>query len=106
MPRIQAVRELEISPKQEDREAEKNDTMIQSVDDPQPELCAGEKFISLAEDIQLRVAIQYAGGYKLVEDTDDEWGKHSENDVVQGQRPRLVGDLAGEVVEERVLCEE
>jgi hypothetical protein len=39
----------------------------------------------------------------LVEDPNNERRQDGENDIVHGQRPRLVGDLSGKVVEERVL---
>ena len=51
----------------------------------------------------MRIPIQDAGGDKLVEDANDERRQDRENHVIQRQRPRLVGNLSGEVVEERKL---
>jgi hypothetical protein len=77
--------------------------VVQCVRDPQPECRLREEHVTLAEHIQLWVPVEDAGGDKLVEDTYDQRREDSEDHVVQGQRPRLVGDLAGEVVEERIL---
>ena len=68
--------------------------MIQRVADPQPELRAREERVALAEHVELGVAIEDAGRYELVEDTDDERGKEGEEDVVKRERPGLVGDLS------------
>jgi hypothetical protein len=57
----------------------------------------------LAKPVELRVAVEHAGRDELVEDADDKRREDRKDDVVQRERPRLVGDLARKVVEERVL---
>ena len=66
----------------------------------QPDLRAREGRIALAEHVELGVAIEDAGRYELVEDTDDERGKEGEEDVAKRERPGLVGNLPREVVKE------
>ena len=78
-------------------------TVVQRVRDPEPEGGFCKERILLTEGVELRVTIQDSGGDELIKDPDDEGRQNGENDVVQGQRPRLVRDLSGEVVEERVL---
>lgn len=111
---------LEVSPEQDDRETEQNlleyeyilevkqlcrtyNTVIQRVPDPQPELRSCEERIALAEHVQLGIPVEDASGDELVEDTDDKRGENGEDDIVQGECPRLVGNLPREVVEEREL---
>jgi hypothetical protein len=40
----------------------------------------------------------------LVEDTDNEWRKDGEEDVVEGESPGFVGDLSREIVKEGKLA--
>ena len=77
--------------------------MVQRVRDPEPESGFREEYILLAQGVELRIPIQDAGGDELVKDADNERRQDGENDVMQGQRPRLVGNLPREVIEERVL---
>ena len=78
-------------------------TVIQRINDPKPELCACEERVALAEHVELRVAIQDTCGHELVEDPDNERREEGEEDVVERERPGLVGDLPREIVEERIL---
>jgi hypothetical protein len=59
-------------------------TMEQRISKPHPKCGLREESVFLSERVQLRVSIQYPGRDKLVEDTDDEWRKHGEDNVVQG----------------------
>ena len=77
--------------------------MVQSVADPQPELCPREERILLSKHVELRVAVKDSCGDELVENTDDKGRKDGEEDIVQRERPRLVGNLPREVVEEGIL---
>ena len=77
--------------------------MVQSVADPQPELCPREERILLSKHVELRVAVEDSCGDELVENTDDKRRKDGEEDIVQRERPRLVGNLPREVVEEGKL---
>jgi hypothetical protein len=122
MPGIQTVGLFEVSPEHDDREpkrdlhnttkserakntklTETDQTVVQRVHDPEPESGLCEERILLAQGVELRIPIQDTGGDELVKDADDERRQDGENDIVQGQRPRLIGDLSGEVVEERIL---
>lgn len=80
-----------------------HDTVIECIADPQPKGRLREELVPLPELVQLRVAIQESRRDELVEDTDDERREDGEDDIVQRERPGLVGDLTGEVVEEGVL---
>ena len=77
--------------------------MVERIADPEPKCRLREELVPLPELVQLRVAIQESRGDELVEDTDDEGWEDGEDDVVQRERPGLVGDLTGEVVEEGIL---
>ena len=77
--------------------------MVERIADPKPEGRLRKELVPLPELVQLRVAIQESRGDELIEDTDDEGREDGEDDVVQRERPGLVGDLTGEVVEEGIL---
>ena len=79
------------------------DAVEQRVPNPQPELGTCEERVLLAEHIELRVPVEDTRGHELIEDTDNEGRQEGEHDIVEGKCPRLVGDLPGEVVEERKL---
>jgi hypothetical protein len=51
----------------------------------------------------LRISVKHPRGYELVEDTDNERWKDSEDDIVEGKSPGLVGNHARETVEEGEL---
>ena len=78
-------------------------TVIEGVEDPEPKRGLCEERVLLPEHVELRIAIEDAGRDELVKDADDERREDGEDDVVQGQGPGLVRDLARKVVEERVL---
>ena len=78
-------------------------TVIERVEDPEPKRGLCEESVLLPEHVQLRIAVEDARRDELVKDADDEWREDGEDDVVQGQGPRLVRDLARKVVEEREL---
>jgi hypothetical protein len=84
-------------------DVETHQTVIERVDDPEPECLGREEVVLLAELVQLGVPIEHSCADELVEDSDDERGQEGEDDVVERERPRLVGDLTREVVDERVL---
>lgn len=77
--------------------------MIQSIRHPQPERSLGEELILLSKDVQLWISIQYSGGHKLVENTNDNRRENGEDYIVQRQGPGFVRNLSREVVEEREL---
>ena len=77
--------------------------MVEGIADPKPECRLREELVPLPELVQLRVAIQESRGDELIEDTNDERREDGEDDVVQRERPGLIGDLTGKVVEEGVL---
>jgi hypothetical protein len=77
--------------------------VVDGVDDREPKGLWREEVVLLAEPVELRVAVEHAGRDELVEDADDKRREDRKDDVVQRERPRLVGDLARKVVEERVL---
>lgn len=82
---------------------ETHQTVVERVDDPKPECLGREEVVLLAELVQLGVSIEHSCADELVKDSDDERGQEGEDDVVERERPRLVGDLTREVVDERVL---
>jgi len=51
----------------------------------------------------LGISVEEAGGDELVEDAEGEGWKNGEEDIVEGERPGLVDDGAGEAVLEGVL---
>ena len=57
--------------------------MIQSIRHPQPERSLGEELILLSKDVQLWISIQYSGGHKLVENTNDNRRENGEDYIVQ-----------------------
>lgn len=59
----------------------------------------------LAELVELRVAVEEAGGDKLVEDAHDEGRKDGEKDVVERESPGFEDDLTRKGVLERVLIQ-
>lgn len=77
--------------------------MVEAVEDPGEEGVHLEEDALLAELVELGVAVEKAGGDELVEDAHDQWWEDGEEDVVEGERPGFVDDLAGEAVLERVL---
>ena len=121
MPRILAIRLLEVSPEQDDREAiqelrrflvshtpasrapiSTHQTVIQRIANPQPERRLGEEDVPLSEAVKLRVPVEDACRDELIEHADDDGRQDREEDIVERQRPRLVCDLARVSVEERV----
>lgn len=77
--------------------------MVERVGHPKPEGLCREEVIPLSEPVELRVALHHPRADELIKDSDYEGRQESEDHVVEGQRPRLVGDLPREVVEEGVL---
>lgn len=77
--------------------------MIESIDDPRPETGDLEKHSFLAQLIELRISIQQSRRDKLLNNSQDERGKHREDDVVERECPGFVDDLAGERVLEGEL---
>ena len=57
--------------------------MIEAIRDPGPERVHLEEDALLAELVQLRVAVEEAGGDKLVKDAHDEGRKDGKKDVVE-----------------------
>lgn len=72
--------------------------VIQSVSDPQPESLLGEERVLLAEHVQMRVTVENTSRDELIKYANNEWRKDGKEDVVEGERPRFIGDLTGEVV--------
>lgn len=77
--------------------------MIKRIGDPKPERCAGEEDVLLAEHIELGIPIQDSGRNELVENSDNERRKDSEQNIVEGKGPGLVCNLTREIIEERKL---
>lgn len=50
-----------------------NKAMIQSIDNPHPELSLREERVPLTEGIKLRVAVQDAGRDELIKHSNDDW---------------------------------
>lgn len=79
--------------------------MVKAVRDPSPEGVHLEEDALLAELVELRVAVEQAGGDELIKDTHDEGRKDGEEDVVEGKGPGFEDDLARKGVLERILIE-
>lgn len=58
-------------------------TMVESVADPLPECHRGKETVGLSELIQLGVPIEHPRGDELVENTDDQRRKDSEDNIVE-----------------------
>ena len=102
--RVLAVVLQVISAEDETRERKEHDTVVEGIADPVEERHGREEVVLLPELVQLRVSVEHSGRDELVEDTDNEGWEDREDDVVVGHRPAFEGDLAGEVVEPRVLA--
>lgn len=77
--------------------------MIEAVRDPGEEGVHLEEDTTLRELVELRVAVQEAGGDKLIKDAEDERWEDCKEDIVEREGPGLGNDLAREGVLERVL---
>lgn len=77
--------------------------MVERIADPLPKCHGREEAVRLSKLIELRVSVQHSGRDELVKDTDDEWRKDSEHDVVERPCPGFVNDLSRVVVEQRIL---
>ena len=77
--------------------------MVEAVEDPGEEGMHFEEDALLAELVELRVAVEEARGYELVEDAEDEWREDGEEDVVEGEGPGFEDDFAGKGVLKGVL---
>jgi len=80
-----------------------DERVVEAIGYPGPEGRHLEECAFLAELVQLRVAVKEAGGDELVENADGERRGNREEDIVEGERPRLEDDLARIIVEKRVL---
>ena len=85
------------------REEVGEEGVVEAVADPGEEGVHAEEGALLAEAVELRVAIEEAGGDKLVEDAHDQGRKDGEEDIVEGEGPGFVDDFAGEGVLEGIL---
>ena len=77
--------------------------MIEGIPDPIEERDRREEVVLLSELVQLRISIQRASRDELIEDTDDERGKNSEDDVIVGHRPAFKRYLSRKIIEPGVL---
>lgn len=80
-----------------------NERVVERIDDPvckNPDL---EELVLLSNRVELRITVEESRRDELVQDTDDQGWENSVENVVKGQRPRLVNDLSGEYVLECVL---
>lgn len=77
--------------------------VVRGVDDPLARDSELEEVVLLAHHVELRVTVKEPGGDELVKDTKSQRGQDSEEDVVQGQQPRLKDDLTREDILESVL---
>jgi hypothetical protein len=57
--------------------------VVESVDNPHPELRSREELILLTQNIQLRIPVQNSCRYELIKHSDDQRWKNSEHDVVE-----------------------
>ena len=77
--------------------------MEEAVDDPADKGVVSEKDVLLPKSIELRISVEESRRDELIEDAHGEGRRHGEEDIVEGERPRLVNDLSGEGILERVL---
>lgn len=77
--------------------------MVQGVTNPKPKRGFCEKLVLLSQDVQLRVSVQEPCRHELIEDSNNKGRQYRKHHVVQGECPRLVGNLSWEVVEEGIL---
>ena len=77
--------------------------MVEAVCDPGDEGVHAKEGAALTKLVELWVAVEEAGGDELVVDAHDKRGKHSEEDVIEGEGPGFVDDFAGEGILEGVL---
>lgn len=68
--------------------------MVKSISYPGEEGVHAEEGAFLAKKIELRVTVEKSGRDKLITDPHCKGGQNCEEDVVEGQRPGLVDDLA------------
>ena len=80
-----------------------HDAMIKRIANPQPERSFRKERVRLSEHIQLGISVKDARWDKLIEDADDKRGEECEKNIIKWQSPWFVGDLAGEIIEERKL---
>ena len=77
--------------------------VVEAICDPGPEGMHLEEDALLAESIELRIAVEEAGGDELVEDAHDKRRENGEEDVIEGKSPGFEDDLTREGVLEGVL---
>ena len=121
MARIVTPWLFQVSPKQNDGETEGDlqkinkiinrsiegrcayDAMVKRIANPQPERGFRKERVRLPQHIQLGISVKDARWDELIEDADDKRGEEREQDIIKWQSPWFIGDLAGEVIEERKL---
>ena len=67
--------------------------MVEAIEDPGKERVHLEEDPFLPQLVELRVSVEESGGNELVEDTHDKRRKDCEEDVIEGEGPRLKNDL-------------
>lgn len=67
---------------------------------------SSHEFVLLTQFVQFRVAIEHASSDELVEDSEHDWRKNREDDVVEREGPALFKYLARERVLEGKLSRE
>ena len=58
--------------------------MVEGIDNPIAEDPDFEEFVLLANRVELWIPVEEAGGYKLIQDTDNERREHGEKHIVEG----------------------
>ena len=77
--------------------------MVEAIEDPGKEGMHFEEDAFLAELVELRVAVEEAGGDELVKDAHDQGGKDGEENVVEGEGPGFEDDFARKGILEGIL---
>ena len=71
-----------------------DERVIEAIGDPEPEGMHFEEYTFLAELVELWVAIEKTSRDELVKNAHNEWGKNSEEDIVEREGPGFIDDLA------------
>lgn len=93
----------EISQPEELAEDVKDERVIRGVEDPLERYPELEESVLLTHHVKLRVTVQEARGDELIKNAKCQRRQHSEEDVVQRQKPGLEDDLSREHVLESKL---
>lgn len=76
------------------RDNVKDERVEESIQNPSPKAVLLEEDASLAQLVQLWIAVEQSGGDELVKDSHREWRQNSEEHVIEGERPRFVDNLS------------